>query len=449
MDRILLLVLLTFQLGRLIILYIGHKEVKFLWVSFFLISVPLEIERALTNDKYQGMTGTLTPIYQLSVPVIICCILLLFKSKASDVLAFKFNNWATLTLLILLISLVNPYNENFTASGAFILFFISHILLFKIFSSSMDYNQIVKGFFDGFFILCACQFILAICFPLLGIISVTNLFHVGGQEAATRFGSRDGAIGFFIHPGPLALFTMIASSFFVATFSYNYNKKLSLLMLILNGITIILTYSRTSYIAFVLVIAFLFFIRKNYNKNIFSIANLFKFILPSVLFLGWLIFLSPLKSAFLESDVGNQVGNRVIHYLMAYEMFKSSPFIGVGINAHLTYVATHPAILSSITKTNETIDFYRNNPIHNSHLTILAETGLIGFISWVIFILRNIVVSKNQIAKHYNPILSLTFIGTLVTIIVYGLTGWAALANGILPFFLIIAFFAIKYRTAK
>ncbi|WAC13226.1 O-antigen ligase family protein [Dyadobacter pollutisoli] len=305
----------------------------------------------------------------------------------------------------------------------------------------MTKDMIIIGAFDGLKWLTISQLFLAICFPLLNIIAVTNLFHEGGEVWATRLGSRVGAVGFFKHPGNLALYTIMSMSFFLSCYLSGFQRRMSTLLIAACVATVILTYSRTSFIALILVAFCTYYIYKNSKKNIFSLGNILKIVIPSTLALYWLIFLSPFSSSFIESDASSQYDNRMIHFFMAFKIFTDSPFLGVGLNAHLGYITKHFGIVQAFTAD----EFYLHNPIHNSHLIVLAETGIVGFILWVYFLLGGIINAKNQIAAGSNRIFSSTLVGVLIAYVIYGMTGWAPMSPSIFAFFLFYAYFAKMY----
>lgn len=286
------------------------------------------------------------------------------------------------------------------------------------------------------------HFLLALLFPLLGIDAVTTFFKTEGGESATRYGTRPGAIGTLVHPNSLALFTNIIASFFLSSWLNNYFKKGSFVMLILCACIIVLTFSRTSYLAFLSILLLLFFINKNAHKNFISFSNLFKFALPALLIIGWLIFYSPFSSMFLASDASDQIGNRVLHWLMALEGFYASPLIGVGINAHLEFFADHYYLISHLAPP----EFFLEHQIHNIHMIVLLETGILGFVAWLIFLLKNFVDAKEDIAFKRNEILSLTQIGLLMAYIINGFTDWAPFSSEVFPIFLFINYMAIRFR---
>ncbi|MFD2147077.1 O-antigen ligase family protein [Mucilaginibacter antarcticus] len=202
-------------------------------------------------------------------------------------------------------------------------------------------------------------------------------------------GTRAGAIGVFVTPANLGLYTTIASTFFFATYLSNYRKTLSLILLFASAATIILTFSRTSYITLVFVLFIVFFIYRNSDKALFSIKTVFLGILPALLVVYWLIFYSPLSDVFLKTDADDMYQARLDHWLIGLEIFKRSPIIGVGVNTHVEYINHSISFVKEIHN-----KFLSSNPIHNTHIIIMAETGIIGFIAWIYFIFSSIIKAK-------------------------------------------------------
>ncbi|MBB6500859.1 O-antigen ligase family protein [Pedobacter cryoconitis] len=443
MDKgILLFIIIFVYLFRAIFLKTKKRDTKFLWVSFYIFCIPFEFGKALNTPKISDVAGTIQPIYIISLCIgLIVAVLPFARWKYIDY-SFKINNWINCFCLLLIASVFNPYNVFPTGTWILAVFFLSNILLFKLLDSFLTRSAIINGLFDGLMLLAGAQFFLAICFPVLGLSIVTRLFHESAEIWATRLDTRSGAVGFFNHPGRLALFMVISASFYLSTYLYNFRKKTSLICLILCILIIFLTYSRTSYLALIITLSACYYINKNAHKNIFSLANILKFVVPTVLVLGYLIVYSPLSALFLQSDSSDQYDNRMVHWLMAFNIFNTSPYIGVGLNAHLAYISQHLGIVSQVTMD----DFFSINPIHNIHLIVLSELGIVGVILWFSFLFGNLFKAKKQIKQGGNEILSLTLTGLFVAYIIYGLTGWAPFSTAILPLFLFITFFSIKYR---
>ena len=343
-------------------------------------------------------------------------------------------------LILVAISFVNPINVARWGTVAFAVALLSYILFFRLIYNKLSPLQILNGIFASFLFLCTLNFCLAILYPLLGVSFVTTIFQAGGDMWATRNGTRAGAIGIFVTPANLGLFSVIASGFFFASYLNGFKKKLSLVMLIMVGLTIILTYSRTSYITLVVILIMLYYIFKNADKPLLSLKSFFLAVLPAIIVLYWLVFLSPFSATFLKTDADDMYQARLDHWNMGLDIFHRSPVIGVGINSHLEFVNRSPEMSKAIHN-----DFLTSNPIHNTHLIILAETGVIGFALWVIFIIMTLRQAKINIANNVNTILSLTQMALIIIYIIYGCTDWAPVSHSTFPLFLLFTFFFYKY----
>ncbi len=438
---ILLSILLLIPLLRYFVA--DFKKSRHLLISFFVTSIPFQVAFPLYKLTTFSGCGTIGTVFPLLLPLVLVLLLLpIYSTKWTDL---KFDNkiWPKLFLLIVLLSIFNPINEAKGATLVLFVFVFSHFLFFKIIGNILSESEIIKGTFDGLLILCSIQLALAICFPLLGIKAVTGLFYDGAEGWSIRNG-RPGAVGTFTHPGNLALFSTIASSFFLGSYLSNYQRKTSLIFLIVNGITVLLTYSRTSYLTIIFDLTFVYFIFKNAKNNIFSLVNILKFLVPIVTVLGWVIFFSPFSDMFVNSNAEEMYMARMMHWLMALDIFQTSPILGAGLNAHLEYFAKHGLTMHSVDIKNA---FIIANPIHNIHLIVLAESGIIGFVAWIAFLFYNIIEAKKGIANNKgNKIISLSIIGLVVAYSIYGITGWAPLSAGVLPFFLYFTFFASKFN---
>jgi O-antigen ligase len=434
----------TFYISRIPFLSRNTRP-SILLVSYFLTVIPLQINIPIGNAKFNILSGTLgSQMYIFMALILFCCFLPLFQFKLTPRGINKKTLWIWVFMGLILISLINPHNENVSGTLIVLSLFVSHILFFNLLHSNISPQNILKGIYDGFFILGLANFILAICFPLLNLKLATTLFHLTGDIAATRMGSvsRSGAIGFFPHPGPLALYSTISSVFFLHYIIQKRRLTQSKIIFILNLLTIILAFSRTTYLVYILVMITSYYILKYPHKSIFSAKNMTRVFLPLVLMFVWLIVFSPFNKIFIESDINAQLDNRSLHWVMAFQAFKVSPFVGVGLNTHLVFLASHPSLLKSLDIGN----FFLENPIHNIHLIILVELGIVGLIGWIYFLVKRINESKRQISDGTNVLFSITQIAAILAFILYGMTGWAPFSLNIIPFFLFIIYFANKYQ---
>jgi len=102
------------------------------------------------------------------------------------------------------------------------------------------------------------------------------------------------------------------------------------------------------------------------------------------------------------------------HYLTAFEMIKKKPFFGNGIKSFRDLCGNQN--INSVTK-----DKRCSTHPHNIHLEIISETGLIGYLIYIIFVLLllinsyKIIISKKYQDKSY---LYLIFISSLLIFII-------------------------------
>lgn len=167
-------------------------------------------------------------------------------------------------------------------------------------------------------------------------------------------------------------------SIFLLTKKERFNRWISTLSLILSLIVIILTFSRGAFLGFVIFFLFYFWKKKQtlFIKYFVSFLTIFIMIVsfhthsPFARFgIKGLLFGNFHTSLF--SDY------RLLRVFVSLRMFKIHPFVGLGLN-------------------NYRINFHTYSPVQeigdewkiadNMYLTLLAETGIIGFLVFIIFI---------------------------------------------------------------
>ncbi len=435
-------ILLGIYFSWYLILLNKGKDTKHLFLSFVITTIPFQMSIPVFTPIYETMsgTGTFTSKIFLMIPLVSSAILLWTK-RPNNLFSFDKNEkWIACIYLLILVSMFNPNNYAILATAGFAVLFTSYILFFKLTYINYSPYLIINAIFASFSLLCLVQFALSILYPLLEVSIVTTIFQSGGEEWATRNDTRSGAIGIFVTPANLGLFSNIAFGFFLSTYLTGLKKKLSLVLIILISITIFLTYSRTSYITVVLIFCAIIYIYKYSKKTLISLNLIFIGIIPAILILYWVIFYSPLSETFLNTNADQMYQARLDHWLIGLEIFKISPIVGVGINTHLEYINQTAELNNKIHN-----EFLSTNPIHNIHLIILAETGLIGFLLWIIYLVSSFMKAKFNIANHNNLVLSLTQISLIVSFIIFGFTDWAPLSPSIFPLFILFTYFNNKY----
>jgi len=425
-----------------VVLLLKGKDTSHLFFSFVVTCIPFQISIPVFTPQYVSPDGigSFTAKIFIMVPLIASVILLLAQKQQNLFYMYRNERWVLWILALAVISFINPFNVARWGTIAFLVALLSYIFYFRLIYNSLTPIQVLNGIFASFLFLCTLNFILAICYPVLGLSFVTTLFQAGGDMWATRNGTRAGAIGILVTPANLGLFSVLASGFFFSAWLNDFKKQLSLFALAIAAITIILTYSRTSYVTLVVILFALFYISKNADKPLLSIKSFFLAVVPAAIVLYWLVFLSPFSATFLKTDADEMYKARLDHYAMGMELFRISPVVGVGINSHLEFVNQSVGLSKHIHN-----EFLTSNPIHNTHLIILAETGIIGLTIWVLFILATIRKARINISQNVNAIFSLAQISLLMVFIIYGFTDWAPVSHSTFPIFLLFTYFFNKY----
>lgn len=386
------------------------------------------------------VSGATDSFYAIDALWIIYILIIIYKPHKISILLrsnIKSNNNTFIIFSILeLISVINPINNlHYTGLPTYIRI-VQIILFLRIISQYISYNDILKGLFDGFKYAIGLQFIITTLFPVLQITFVSNLFRPEVSDWAFR---RDiaSAMGTFMHPGALALFCCMSAVFFFSCYLNNYKIKESKKYILMCLYIIFFTYSRTSYLT---VIGGLFTVYIVFsNRKRLQIKTLIFFLL-GLCFVSLIFLLTPLSDMFFKSDIDTQIENRELHFLLALGCFQESPIWGVGLNNHVNFLY-HQFNTNLVGHVEE---FFITNPVHNSHLIILAETGIIGFSLWCYYLVSRI-FKGFKYSININPsinIINLTFAGMLIMYISYGMTGWSCFHREIYPILIIIGFFS-------
>lgn len=200
---------------------------------------------------------------------------------------------------------------------------------------------------------------------------------------------------------------------------YLKNNRIGKWLVILAIICVIYSYSRTAYFTILLEILIILFICK---KNIFS----FRFLLVGVLIISVGLYFIVTNDEVLEKVINvffsfgenaetNRMSSNITRFSLqvaAFNIFLANPILGVGLGQfgfHYPNFLPDWAFLSSeiLTAINP------NNSIiygsYNTHIRVLAESGIIGFILWVniiikgfknyIYILKSVEKDKKYIVK--------------------------------------------------
>lgn len=359
----------------------------------------------------------------------------------------------TATLISIIAAIIyvfaNPTNEVKYASVVPVFYFATYFLVLYYIVTTCSYKTILNGIFAGIAIGIILNFILSFMFSVLNFTAIAKLYN---STAGLREGDRAGAVGTFDHSNTLGVFISYCYCFFLACILTGYKKKNSITLLILSVLIIVFSKSRSSLmsISFASLICVVLYKFKQYS--IFSPRIFFKAVLPVILIIATIFWLTPIADMFLKSDADDMMLARGMQYLSGYEMFTEHPIFGVGWNSHLKYMSENIYIdFNTLFSTDEWLgdDFTYTHPIHNSWLILLCELGLIGFGIIVYFIIRYFYRFKKRIAAsksvNYHIVLT-TVLGILCCMMVQGNSDWALLRETSLNLCILFMFLAGNYE---
>lgn len=426
-----------------------QKPSKYILISCFIQTIPFgynkNIYEILKYDYFgdREMLGAFGSGISIEVTLIFSFLFFLLGLKNIKTVNEdkKRRSWLYVFLLACVVSIFNPSNERNISVLVLVSILFQLFLFLKIVESNFSYREVMAGTFDGLIWASLLQLSLAICYPVLNLKVVTTLFR--GEDAAAWTNRREGyqsATGTFSHPGNLAMFSLFCLLFFLSSYFNKYKESVAKIFIAINLMIIVLTFSRTTYISVMAVIALLFVIHKR-KTALFSFKN----IALALAFFGlilFLLYLTPLSDLFLKSDAELQFDNRFNHWILGFQIWESSKWIGVGLNSHVYYMS-HAMGVTAL-EALPIFDFLISNPIHNIHMIVLAETGIIGLILWVYFF-----ISKMNLHSRYtntgNPIqnvFNLTCVSILASIFIYGFFGWTPFSKEIYTLAIYMGYFA-------
>jgi len=304
---------------------------------------------------------------------------------------------------------LNRYDITFDASLRSLLFKIPmHLtLIFFIYLGIDRLSEIKRILFA--FILCA----LAVNIITLFLLS-TGINTIEGRLAST-----------FEDPnylGRLEVISIAISICYLIFKESSFNLKMIIIAnMVFSFLIQVFTYSRSSVLSLVAVIILIFY---------FSKSKFLKIIFTSGLILG-MVLLIPIMSSvrygagsdadisFISTFLDPSNALRILLNLIALKMFVHSPFFGVGYNnfynVMLNYSEFFPISLPLITNTVI---------VHSWLFTLLAEQGLLGFISFVSLLIisfRRLVISIKQRISSDNLFVGVSLLSLFFIVVFNGL----------------------------
>jgi len=167
---------------------------------------------------------------------------------------------------------------------------------------------------------------------------------------------------------------------------------------------LLLSASRGGIIGFgceVILLVILLWIRRGEKKHIFT------FLVALMLAGGLVAWLGVGQVIQRFSQIHNPEvteGRRISMASGAYHIFRNHPWTGTGVG---TVISVYPAYETAYDAT--IVDH-----VHNDHFELLAETGVLGALCWLTFIVLLAVYGLKNVSAHQDPVVRAVQLGTLV-----------------------------------
>ena len=453
-NALLCIILIVIFLIGTIKRFKGDYRTNYLFISMFIIAAPFDIlwpvleltHKAVVRGRESLVVlGAFGSVININVGFLSAIILILSgRFKLKKELFYLRNNWWFYSLIgLAVISYFNPYNT-FPAAIFPMLFTVTQFwALFILIESNFDRQTIVKGVYYGLAILSILMLVLTIAYPILDLKWVASFFY--GKQTYIKSIRREGypsTVGIFWHPNTLGFFSVIPVSFFACCYLNHYKKNIMNIMFIMMSLfTCFFTFSRVSFLSVFIALITVVVLQQKKTRFVTKkvVVGILCFIACFVL-LFW--YLSNYQNLLLFKDVDAMLNIREEHWRLGYEIWNQAKILGVGLNTHVYYLAHNDLYYSGATNA-----FTVNVFIHNIHLIILAELGLIGIVLWIYLLFikfKKIVDLKTNYSKEDN-ILKMTFLAILVGLIVAGFFDWSPIAQANFSLVLFFGFFSTQF----
>ncbi|HAJ32095.1 MAG TPA: hypothetical protein DCK79_01790 [Candidatus Atribacteria bacterium] len=332
--------------------------------------------------------------------------------------------------------------------------FLAGPLLYFVITNNIKYEQQINR-------------ILNVILIIGGLFGIYGILQYQGIDFSFWTGNigRQNVFGLFGNVNYFAEYLIIPLTIAVPLFFVSKNKMKKLLLLIgilAMGGSLILTFTRGSYLGFGTSLIFMFFLfifsgGKAFikdNKKLFIIISLAIIIIISLFVIpnplnkpGTLVSKIKGRTSVTQLIQGSSIKRRMAIWKFTALMIKDHPLLGSGIG---TYKYNTLKYQAEFFEQGENRSLYPHgfaDKAHNEYLQLWAEMGIIGlgiFIWLVICYFNYGIKILNKIKNHYKQAILIGLMGSIVAVLVDGIFGFPLhLAATIVLFWVAIGFIVV------
>lgn len=387
-----------------------HPSLRYLVFSMCIVlsAVPI-ISIVEVSKELPGEFGKIAYLY----PATVFAFINLCKPLCKKVWVF---NVGFLGLILFLFANIYSYGSHFRVGILPPLLEIGQLVLF-FYTIRTRYTlpKINEALFQTFFCWTILEGFLTLCYPVLGIEKFAGLFSSVAEEWSLRRENYASAVGTFPHPSQLAYMCAAFALYYFVCYLDDYKRNVAKYLMVINVLIIFFTYSRTTYVALFICLACVYVLFKQRTISIKYLGYFIVFLLLSYL----ATFIPVINNLFFHSDSNDMIDARMVHWLIGFDIWHEYPLLGCGINSHVRYMQQNLSLLYN--------DFIVTNPIHNVHIIVLVETGIIGILYWSFWQCKLIYVGyRTQLMKDsVQRSMGLLMVSLTLFTFIYGFFGWS------------------------
>jgi len=410
-------------------LLIYHEFFEKVFVGILLLTLPLLIDKTINMTEHSGgARGFIISLHDIALAILVLLwFYRMFVHKERKIRLFK--NYSIPVLGILIMSLLSM------AYAAYPMFsvyeFIEIVKMALVFLYLANYivetghiRFIVIFLMVGLFIEGTLVVMEAVMGHSLNITALGMRVRDDLAPIKSSFHRVSGTLG-----GANGLAWYLCSLLPVpfTLFFLKTKKKLKMIILfifLLGLLSLILTYSRGGWIGFIIgvliVLALHYKGLRSVNKVVIPIVFIAIVCSSTVL----IVYTSnPIKARLTEEDRGSAY-SRIMLMEVAFEMIKSNPIIGVGLNNYTEVHHNYDVGVDKITQ-------YYPVPVHNVYLQLTAEIGIPGLLFFLGFIghifIRSILLIKR--GKGLSETVLIGLLGGITGFLINGFVENSSLGN--------------------
>lgn len=341
------------------IIHFKANKLNFVLTIFSFISGDRNVDK-----NFASFFGVITLI--LTIAAIAYVIYDLFKNykiKFRHPVIYAF----CIFLMCALLSLINTpiFSTSILAVGKFSLALLFAIYIFN----TVKYNDDNKSYLSKLMMFISLIIIMQMGIKYFEIYDPENMFYViKAKQLHLGWNLSNRYVCYLV-------IALISTTYFYITSESTKKKIIIALILFVQLMAILLCMSRGAYLAIAVtalpLLGVLFFYSKNRKKELYMLLIVGLILLGAILLLTTIEVFSDLFEGFLETDYSDDRGRTPL-YDLAYERFKANWLIGDGIASSKYYITSELG--------------YELSHYHNIVLELLAEQGVIGFLSFSAFI---------------------------------------------------------------